>query len=76
MYKTVSKKGQSFVFTGGKWKDMTDKDIKTVLKTYNGQSASAGQIGAVRDNLTEDEIKQILRDDFEPRNCCIKALFQ
>ena len=75
MYKTVSEKGQSFVFTGGKWKDMTDKDIKTVLKTYNGQSASAGQIGAVRDNLTEDEIKQILRDDFEPRNCCIKALF-
>ena len=76
MYKTVSEKGQSFVFTGGKWKDMTDKDIKTVLKTYNGQSASAGQTGAVRDNLTEDEIKQILRDDFEPRNCCIKALFQ
>lgn len=51
MYKTVSEKGQSFVFTGGKWKDMTDKDIKTVLKTYNGQSASAGQIGAVRDSI-------------------------
>ena len=45
-YKTIVEKGQSFVFIGGKWKDVTDSDIKTVLKT-----------------------------DFEPRNCCIKALY-
>ncbi|MBQ2582156.1 MAG: hypothetical protein II574_11085 [Ruminococcus sp.] len=45
-YKTIVEKGQSFVFVGGKWKDVTDSDIKSVLKT-----------------------------DFEPRNCCIKALY-
>lgn len=31
-YKTVSEKGQSFVFVDGKWKDLTDADAKTVLK--------------------------------------------
>ena len=75
MYKTVSKKGQSFVFAGGKWKDMTDKDIKTVLKTYNGPSTSADNCGAVKDNLSEEDIKKLHDTDFEPRNCCIKALF-
>ena len=76
MYKTVSEKGQSFVFTGGKWKDMTDKDIKTALKTYNGPSASANQNGAVKDNLSEEDINKLLNADFVPNNCCIKALFQ
>ena len=33
MYKTVSEKGQSFVFAGGTWKDLSDADAKTVLKT-------------------------------------------
>ena len=33
MYKTVSEKGQSFVFAGGTWKDLSDADAKTVLET-------------------------------------------
>ncbi|MBQ1903184.1 MAG: hypothetical protein II168_02335 [Ruminococcus sp.] len=33
MYKTVSEKGQSFVFAGGTWKDLSDADAKSVLKT-------------------------------------------
>ncbi len=45
-YKTVSEKGQSFVYTENGWKDMTDDDIKKVLGI-----------------------------DFEPNNCCIKALY-
>lgn len=45
-YKTVSEKGQSFVYTDSCWKDMTDSDIKDVLKI-----------------------------DFEPNNCCIKAIY-
>ena len=45
-YKTVSEKGQSFVFIENSWKDMTDSDIKDVLKI-----------------------------DFEPNNCCIKAIY-
>lgn len=32
-YKTVSEKGQSFVFVNSAWKDLTDADAKTVLKT-------------------------------------------
>ena len=32
-YKTVSEKGQSFVLVDGTWKDLTDADAKTVLKT-------------------------------------------
>ena len=46
-YKTVSEKGQSFVYIDNKWKDMTDSDIKDVLKI-----------------------------DFEPNNCCIKAIYK
>ena len=46
-YKTVSEKGQSFVFIDNKWKDMTDSDIKDALNI-----------------------------DFEPNNCCIKAIYQ
>ena len=46
-YKTVSEKGQSFVYVDDNWKDMTDSDIKDVLKI-----------------------------DFEPNNCCIKALYE
>ncbi len=45
-YKTVSESGQSFVKINDSWKDMTDSDIKDILKL-----------------------------DFEPNNCCIKALF-
>ena len=43
-YRTAAEKGQSFVFAGGKWKDMTDNDVKNILKT-----------------------------DFEPGNCCNKS---
>lgn len=32
-YRTAAEKGQSFVFAGGKWKDMTDNDVKNILKT-------------------------------------------
>ncbi len=46
-YKTVSGKGQSFVYIDHNWKDMTDSDIKDVLKV-----------------------------DFEPNNCCIKAIYK
>ena len=46
-YKTVSGKGQSFVYVDHNWKDLTDSDIKDVLKI-----------------------------DFAPNNCCIKALYQ
>ena len=46
-YKTVSEKGQTFVYIGDNWKDMTDSDIKDVLKI-----------------------------DFEPNNCCIKAIYK
>ncbi|WP_295091816.1 lectin like domain-containing protein [Ruminococcus sp.] len=46
-YKTVSEKGQSFVYIDNSWKDMTDSDIKDVLKI-----------------------------DFKPNNCCIKAIYK
>ena len=46
-YKTVSEKRQSFVYIDHNWKDMTDSDIKDVLKI-----------------------------DFEPNNCCIKAIYK
>lgn len=46
-YKTVSEKGQSFVYIGDRWKDLTDSDIKEVLKI-----------------------------DFAPNNCCIKAIYK
>ena len=45
-FKTVSEKGQSFVYIDNNWKDMTDRDIKNALTS-----------------------------DFEPNNCCIKALY-
>ena len=45
-YKTASESGQSYVYTENGWKDMTDDDIRKVIKT-----------------------------DFEPNNCCIKALY-
>ncbi|WP_303836878.1 lectin like domain-containing protein [Ruminococcus flavefaciens] len=45
-YKTVSEKDRSFIYIDNNWKDMTDSDIKTVLKT-----------------------------DFSPNNCCIKAIY-
>lgn len=32
-YRIVSEKGQSFVFADGAWKDLSDADAKTVLKT-------------------------------------------
>jgi hypothetical protein len=45
-YRTISESGQSYVYIDG-WKDLTDDDIKDVLKI-----------------------------DFEPNNCCIKALYK
>ena len=45
--KAVSEKGQSGVYADNSWKDLTDSDIKDVLKI-----------------------------DFEPNNCCIKAICQ
>ena len=46
-YKTVSEKGQSFVYAGNVWNDVVNSDIKAVLKI-----------------------------DFEPNNCCIKAIYK
>lgn len=43
-YRTAAEKGQSFVFVNDAWKDMTDNDVKNILKT-----------------------------DFEPGNCCNKS---
>ncbi len=45
-FRTISESGQSYVYIDG-WKDMTDSDIKDVLKI-----------------------------DYEPNNCCIKALYK
>ena len=73
-YKTSIEKGQSFVFVDGKWKDMADSDIRTVLRTEKGQSSSLSENDILRNELTENEIEAILKPDFEPGNCCIKAL--
>lgn len=74
-YKTSIEKGQSFVFVDGSWKDMSDSDIKSVLKTGNGQSVCFSEKGEWRDYLSDSDMENLLKTDFEPGNCCIKALF-
>lgn len=74
-YKTSIEKGQSFVFAGGAWKDMTDSDVKTVIKTDKAQSFLDGDSGAWRDYLTFGDIEAMKKTDFAPGNCCIKALY-
>lgn len=60
-YKTVSESGQSFIRLDDGWHDMTEKGIKVRLDT------------AFR---TEDmNITAEFGVDFEPNNCCIKALY-
>ena len=75
-YKTSIEEGQSFVFAGGKWKDMADKDIKTVLTTDKGRSVYFTENGYWKKFLTESETEMLRKTDFVPGNCCIKALFQ
>ena len=74
-YKTKIEKGQSFVFAGGKWKDMTDSDIKSVVKTDKGQSFLDSDNGAWKDYITDSAAEELKKKDFTPGNCCIKALF-
>lgn len=74
-YKTSIDTGQSFVFVDGEWKDMTDSSIKSVIKT-NAQPSFLSEKGEWKDYLSESETEAMLRTDFEPGNCCIKALFQ
>lgn len=74
-YKTSIEKGQSFVFVDGSWKDMSDSDIKSVLKTGKGQSVCFSEKGEWRDYLSDSDMENLLKTDFEPGNCCIKALF-
>jgi len=74
-YRTSIEKGQSFVFADGKWKDMSDSDIKTVLETHKGQPVFFNEKGAWRNFLTDSEMEAFLKTDFAPGNCCIKALF-
>ena len=69
-------KGQSFVFVDGKWKDMSDEDIKTVLTTGKGRSVYFSENGMWKDFLNETEAEPLFTTDFAPGNCCIKALFQ
>ena len=74
-YKTSIEKCQSFVFADGKWKDMTDSDIKTAIKTGKDKTFLDGDSGAWKDYLTSSDIEAIKKADFEPGNCCIKALY-
>lgn len=74
-YKTSIEKGQSFVFADGKWKDMSDSDIKTVIKTDKARSFLDGDNGAWKDYLTASDIEAMKKTDFAPGNACIKALY-
>ncbi len=74
-YKTSVEKGQSFVFADGKWKDMSDSDIKTAVKTDRVQYALNSDTGAWKNYLTDGDIQQMTKTDFAPNNCCIKALY-
>ncbi len=74
-YKTSIEKGQSFVFTDGKWKDMTDSDINKVIKTDKVHSFIDGDCGAWKEFLTSSDIEAIKNPDFAPGNVCIKALY-
>ena len=74
-YKTSIEKGQSFVFSDGSWKDMSDSDIKTVLKTNKGQSILFRDNNTLKNILTDSERKAMQETDFAPGSCCIKALF-
>ena len=73
--KTSIEKGQSFVFSDGSWKDMSDSDIKTVLKTNKGQSILFRDNNTLKNILTDSERKAMQETDFAPGSCCIKALF-
>ena len=75
-YETSIEKGQSFVLVEGKWKDMADSDIKTVLETDIGQPLQLSENGELKNYLTDSEIEAMSNSDFEPGNCCIKALYQ
>jgi len=75
-YETSIEKGQSFVLVDGKWKDMADSDIKTVLETDIGQPLQLSENGELKNYLTDSEIEAMSNSDFEPGNCCIKALYQ
>ena len=74
-YKTVIEKGQSFVFADGKWKDMSDSSIRSAVETFKGGSLFFNEKGAWKDFLTDSDLKALSDPDFEPGNCCIKALF-
>ena len=63
------------MFVDGSWKDMSDSDIKSVLKTGKGQSVCFSEKGEWRDYLSDSDMENLLNTDFEPGNCCIKALF-
>ena len=75
-YKTSIEKGQSFLFVDGKWKDMADSDIKTVLETAKVQSDLLSEKGELKDYLNDSDMEAIHNTDFDPGNCCIKALYQ
>ena len=74
-YKTSIEKGQSFVFAGGKWLDMSESDIKTAVKTNRVPSALNSETGAWKDYLTAADVEQMTKTDFTPNNACIKALY-
>ena len=63
------------MFAGGKWKDMTDSDIKSVVKTDKGQSFLDSDNGAWKDYITDSAAEELKKIVFTPGNCCIKALF-
>lgn len=74
-YKTSIEKGQSFVFVDGKWKDMSDSDIKTAVRAEKGQPVFFNENGAWRNFLSDSDMEALLKKDFTPGNCCIKALY-
>ena len=74
-YKTSIEKGQSFVFVDGKWKDMSDSDIKTAVRAEKGKPVFFNEKGAWRNFLSDSDMEVLLKADFAPGNCCIKALF-
>ena len=74
-YKTSIEKGQSFVLADGKWKDMSDSDIKSAVRTDKGQAVFFNEKGAWRNFMTDSDMEALLKTDFTPGNCCIKALY-
>ena len=76
-YVTVSDKGQSFVFLGD-WKNKAS--IFHEVEIPEG-AEEAPQVDHTYDyikdmkDMSDDDIKEALGIDFEPHNCCIKALY-